>query len=174
MQLSMWKNIFIKRNPDSELLDMLRQIPIFSAMSSREVKEVQRLLYHRKYRNGEFVFKEGDPGIGMYIVVEGEVRIVLHRDDKDHEITRLRRGEFFGEISLADASDRTASAIASADTELVGFFRPELLRLLDIKSAIAAKVLLKIAEVLGERLRFANRAARPLVAQPIPEVEAAS
>ena len=154
---SMWSYLFAKNDPYQELLELLRGIPVFAKLSRSDVREVERLLHHRKYEPGAVIFKSGDTGLGMYIIISGAVTISLEDDDGSRELVRLGVGTFFGEVSLADASDRTATARAVGNTECLGFFRPELLRLIEQRPALAAKILLPIAEVLGTRLRDANQ-----------------
>ena len=69
----------------------------------------------RPYRAGDAIFKSGDRGDNMYVVVEGEVRI----SDNGRELDRLGPGGVFGEIALIDSGPRSADAIALSDCRLV-------------------------------------------------------
>ena len=69
----------------------------------------------RPYRAGEAIFRTGDHGDNMYVVVEGEVRISAH----GRELELLGPGGVFGEIALIDSGPRSADAIAVTDCRVV-------------------------------------------------------
>ena len=64
--------------------------------------------------------------------------------------------QFFGELSLVDGQPRSASAICSEQSTLYGFFKPDLLELIDKHPSIGTKVLFNLTTVLGNRLRDSN------------------
>jgi len=150
----LWSNFF---RPDSEkdIYTLLRSVPIFEDLSRRDLKALERILHRRKYHAGEYVFREGDPGLGMYIIEQGEVSIVS--ESQSNEISRLRKGEFFGEMALFNDRPRNASAVAFEDTRLFGFFQPDLFGLLETHPRIGVKVVLKLARILSERLYRAGQ-----------------
>jgi CRP-like cAMP-binding protein len=141
---------FSRSDPEKKLLILLRGIPIFEGLSRSDLKAVERILHRRKYHAGEYVFREGDPGLGMYIVEKGEISIV--RESRSTEIARLGSGDFFGEMALFNDRPRNASAVAYEDTKLFGFFQPDLFSLLETRPRIGVKVVAKLAGILAERL----------------------
>jgi len=145
---------FFQRDPEKDLLTLLRGVPIFEGLSRSDLKAVERILHRRKYHAGEYVFREGDPGLGMYIVERGEISIVS--ESRSTEIARLGKGEFFGEMSLFNERPRNASAVAYEDTKLFGFFQPDLFGLLETRPRIGVKVVAKLAGILAERLYKAS------------------
>jgi CRP/FNR family transcriptional regulator, cyclic AMP receptor protein len=156
---SLWKNIFsgkLVRKGSAE--DILRSVPAFTHLSVRELKEVAEICHYRDYRAGETVFAQGDPGLGMYIVQEGDVRIVMNdREGRPRELSVLSVGDFFGEMGLIDESPRSATALCRTDCRLIGFFRPDLFELIDKDPRLGIKIVLKLAEIVAERLRNAQR-----------------
>ncbi len=145
----LWDSFF-QRDPEKDLLTLLRGVPMFEGLSRSDLKAVERILHRRKYHAGEYVFREGDPGLGMYIVEKGEISIVS--ESRSTEIARLGKGEFFGEMSLFNERPRNASAVAYEDTKLFGFFQPDLFGLLETRPRIGVKVVAKLAGILAERL----------------------
>ena len=152
-----WTNIFKNGKKEVSLETILGRIPVFQDLRSSEIKALERIVHKRVYSEGELIFHENDPGAGMYIVSKGSVRIFINSTDGvETELTQLTKGDFFGEIALLDESPRSASAVACGRTELIGFFRPDLLGLIERNPAMGVKIVLKLAEVLGQRLRHTN------------------
>lgn len=151
----MWENIF-KRHDENQnnLKKILRNIPVFQNLSDRELVNIERILYRRNYRPTEVIFREGEPGLGMYIIEKGIVSITLA--DGEHPLIELSDGDFFGELSLLDNGPRSATATARDDCRLLCFFQPELMQLLTVSPKIGVKILLGLSKTLGERLKRAN------------------
>ncbi len=68
---------------------------------------------------GTVIFRQGDPGDQMFVVVEGRVRLTIGADGHEKEIAVLSPGEFFGELSLLRDMPRSATAEALDDTTLL-------------------------------------------------------
>ncbi len=93
---------------------------LFKDLSREEFKQIVTNLTLRHYEEETIVVKEGDAGASLFIVVQGQVR-VLTRDPKRREVTlaTLSEGEFFGEISLLTGKPRTATIITNTSSELL-------------------------------------------------------
>lgn len=154
-----WKNIFSERVVrEGSTEEVLSNVPAFGSLTTRELKEVAAIVHKRQYRAGEPVFYQGDPGLGMYIIQEGEVSISLAgKDNVEEELAVLTDGDFFGEIALLDESPRSANAICKADCTLIGFFRPDLFELIEKKPRLGTKIVLKLAEIVAQRLRKTDK-----------------
>jgi CRP-like cAMP-binding protein len=164
---SLWGNIF-KKNAEGEedTLHTLKNVPIFSELSKGELKIIERIVHPRKYQKEEVVFNEGEPGVGMYIIQKGSIGIRLKTaDGSEREIAVLKDGDFFGELALLDEEPRSAAAVAKESTQLLGFFHPDLFELLEEKPKLGNKIILKLAQIIGERLRHTNREVQKLRAQ---------
>lgn len=145
-----WGNIFRRRSGPYDPLSVLSQVPIFASLSRRQLQAVERILHRRRYATGETVFKQGDPGVGMYIVASG--RILISQDPGAVELAELGDGDFFGEIALLNETPRSATATALEATTLYGFFQPDLISILERQPRIGVVVLRGLAEIAGERL----------------------
>jgi CRP/FNR family transcriptional regulator, cyclic AMP receptor protein len=156
---SFWGNIFKTDRPSNKAeWELLKKIPIFGEMGSRELLQIDGILHRREYSANETIFIEGDPGLGMYIIEEGIVEILCGPDRQC--LAELKGGEFFGELSLLDDSPRTASAVAKTRCKLLSFFQPDLFDFLDRKPRLGIKITVNLARVIGERLRRSNEALR--------------
>ena len=156
---AIWKNIFSERSVrEGSTEDLLSKVPAFGSLTTRELKEVGAIVHKRQYRTGEPVFYQGDPGLGMYMIQEGEVSIALgSKDALEEELATLTEGDFFGEIALMDESPRTANAICKSDCTLIGFFRPDLFELIEKKPRLGTKIVIKLAEIIAQRLRKTDK-----------------
>jgi CRP/FNR family cyclic AMP-dependent transcriptional regulator len=156
---AIWKNIFSQRRlREGTIEEVLSKVPAFSNLRTRELKEVAAIVHKREYRAGEPVFYQGDPGLGMYIIQDGEVSIVISdKDGTQKELAVLTDGDFFGELALLDESPRSAGAICKTDCTLIGFFRPDLFDLIEKRSDLGIKIVLKLAEIVAERLRKTDK-----------------
>jgi CRP-like cAMP-binding protein len=156
---AIWKNIFSERVVrEGSLEQILSKVPAFSGLSARELKEVAAIVHKREYRAGEPVFAQGDPGLGMYIIQEGEVSISISgKEDGDRELAILNDGDFFGELALIDESPRSANARCKTDCILIGFFRPDLFELIEKKNQLGIKIIFKLAEIVSQRLRTTDK-----------------
>ncbi len=160
---SLWHNIFRQREEDGDVTRILARVPIFQGLKRSELAFVRNLIHLRKYQPGEVIFMEGQPGTGMYLILSGEARITLnYQSENPIDLATLKEGDFFGEISLLDESPRSATAVAVGPTELAGFFRSDLMDLVEKSPGLGVKVVLALAEVLGERLRATNKELRGL------------
>ncbi|MCC6276949.1 MAG: cyclic nucleotide-binding domain-containing protein [Oligoflexia bacterium] len=157
----LWENIFKRLEREQNISSILAQNILFRNLSKSELRFIEKIIHIRKYRAGEYIFRQNENGVGMYIIAKGRVDITIIDDifidpseEKEVVVTRLEPGDFFGELALVeDVSRRSASAVASSDTILIGFFKPDLLEILERDPGIGVKVIFRLAEVLGRRLK---------------------
>ena len=155
-----WDNLFRKSDQDQDVLEALRQTFIFSSLTKRELRFVKDTVHVRVFKAGESIFRQGEVGVGMYVLLKGALDIFIDnfvdetRPVRSHLVTRLKGGDFLGELSLVEHnSRRTATAIAAEESMLIGFFKPDLFEILDRQPATGVKILLRLSEVLGRRLK---------------------
>jgi len=130
----------------------LKRVPLFSTLTLEQLASIDRLMVTRHYVKGESIFRKGDVGAELYVVLEGEIRV--HLDHDGHEVTLARHGpsKVVGEMSVFDDQPRSASAEATADTTARVLRR-------DRMQAIVhehPEVLLEFVKNLSQRLRVMN------------------
>lgn len=158
MRWPLWESLGGRlRGKSDPALEFLHNTPVFGDIPKSGLRAIRRLCHVRTYKQEEHVFRSGEPGVGLYVIMEGSVEIYQDRDDYRHEYAVLYPGEFFGEIALLDDLPRTASARARKYSRLLGFYRPDLLNLLSRNPALAGTVLLNIARLIGQRLMNTNQ-----------------
>jgi hypothetical protein len=130
----------------------LKRVPLFSTLTLEQLASIDRLMVTRHYVKGEPIFRKGDVGAELYVVLEGEIRV--HLDHDGHEVTLARHGpsKVVGEMSVFDDQPRSASAEATEDTTARVLRR-------DRMQAIVhehPEVLLEFVKNLSQRLRVMN------------------
>ena len=152
---ALYKNFFRKQSNIDPILSALERIPIFENLLKKELKNIAQLTHEREYKSKEYVFKKHAPAEGMYVILHGEIEI---KDPKSgNTFAKLYSGDFFGELALLDEEPRSASAICNVSSRLIGFFRTDLLTLINRYPELGNKILLNLSRVLGERLRETNK-----------------
>ncbi len=97
---------------------------------------------------GEIIFEKGDPADEMFVVKSGEIEIRLG----DRLLERVTSGGIFGEMAIIDGGDRSATAIAVTEAELVPLNRKQVVFLIGQLPFFA----LNIMKVMSRRLRAAD------------------
>jgi CRP-like cAMP-binding protein len=156
----LWDNLFRRRKKDDDTRAILRENILFQDLSERDLRFVEGLVHIRKYHAGEPVFRQGEVGVGMYLIAKGRIEIfvsdpnALGDDGRDIFITQLTSGDFFGELALVEENGRrTASAVSRDESVLIGFFKPDLNEVLGRNPEAGIKISLRLAEILGRRLK---------------------
>ncbi len=134
--------------------ELLRKITFFEGLSDEELDQLVAATETIVCQKGEAVYSETKGGSSLFIIVRGMVRItkVVTFDEKQ-TLTRLRAGEFFGEMSFIDGHQHSATAEAVEETELVVLSRSRFDRVAEAKPDLAYKVMMRIALQLSMLLR---------------------
>ena len=145
--------------------ELLRNVAIFKDLDDSEIAEVAEKCKEEKVKSGEYIFREGEAGNRLYLIVEGEVRISRDVPGSGEEaLAVLKPGALFGEMSVFDRSERSTHAISNGGTTLLTITRPDFEMLLDFNREIAYKVLWACVRVLSSRLRSTNDSLRSFLA----------
>jgi len=153
-----WGNIFKdKKNQSQNLRFFLKNIPLFAKLGKRELREIEHMAHRRQYKKQEVIFWQNEPGVGMYIVQSGVVAIFSdYNTPEQKQLAILGPNEFFGEMALLEDDNRSATAVAISETQLIGVFHPDLFDLFQRKPELGVKVLSTLAGMLSLRLRKTN------------------
>ncbi len=153
-----WGNPFNRFRSDiSNELDFLGTVPVFDLLSNREKRKIHVILHLRKFSKDEIVVRQGDPGVGLYIVREGKCEVYSEYPDLTcKKIAVMNTGDFFGEISLLNDSPRSATVVSTTETKLLGLFRHDLLELMKSDPRLGLHLVYRLSQIVAERLRFYN------------------
>jgi CRP/FNR family transcriptional regulator, cyclic AMP receptor protein len=143
-----------KKKKAGDIKELLRSIPLFEQLTDRELTGVERILHERIYKPDEEIFREGEPGVAMFIIRSGSVFIRIGKSGRT--LAELHDGEFFGELALLDDSPRSASAIAKSESKILAFSQPDLFSVMERNPRLGLKIILALARIIGERLKRMN------------------
>lgn len=134
--------------------EFLSKIPIFKFLPEEDHISLVSLWKMKALKAGEVLFRKGEPGSSMYVIEEGEIEIILPVDPPVNEVqlSILKEGEFFGELSLFADTPRTATARALVDTRLVEMQRGDFITFVMERPSIGISMLGEMAK----RLQLTN------------------
>jgi putative ABC transport system ATP-binding protein len=100
------------------ICEFLRAIDLFRTLTPAQLTNVAERMKKRRYAEGETIVREGESGEEFFLISDGEVDVVR----ADHEVARLGRGDFFGEVALISGEPRNATILATEplDTFVLG------------------------------------------------------
>ena len=147
------------------VIDLLRNVAIFKDLDDGELARVSEVCREQTFVSGEYVFREGESGNRLYLIVEGEVRISRTIPGSGEEaLAVLKKGAMFGEMAVFDRSERSTDAISNGGTRCLTISRSDFELLLDFNRDLAYKVLWACVRMLSGRLRSTNDSLKSFLA----------
>jgi CRP/FNR family transcriptional regulator, cyclic AMP receptor protein len=144
----------------NNLINFLKQSDIFYQFTPTQLEMVANLCQEVTFDTGELVFKENSASNELYVIVQGEVDILINRGttgalNHDHTVVaRLRRGQSFGEVALVDEGLRSASArAAQKDTRLLIIPREKIIMLCETYPQLGYRLMHNLAADLAMKIR---------------------
>ena len=138
----------------SEGTEHLRVVPFFADLAEKDLLQLNDLVLAKSFPKDNLIVLAQDEGDTLFVIMKGQVKVsILSEDGREIILAILGPGEFFGEMSLLDGRRRSATVIATEDSELLSLRRPDFLRLLERMPEMGVKVL----ATLTSRLRKADR-----------------
>ncbi len=154
---SFWVNFFNSPTEETDLKNSLKTIPLFKDLTKKDLSLLITIIHNRTFVAGEMIFHQGDPGIGLYIIREGEVEIEREIDNSEKKVlATFSKGDFFGELALVDGEKRSASAIAKIPSKVSVIFKPDLDEFIEKYPRKGIKILTGISTIIALRLRKLN------------------
>lgn len=134
-------------------IKLLKNIHIFSDLSSGEMEDLLARSQKRRYPQGSIVLHKDDAGNMIYLILKGSVKVVLsYSDGRETILTILKSGDYFGEMSVFDYLPRSATIVAEEECEFLIISRETITKLIKKSPQIALKLLTE----MSRRVREAN------------------
>ena len=133
-------------------LDTLRYISLFKHLTMKELVQVLDVAQPRTYQPGDEVVREGDRGSSLFLIMKGELYVTRG----GAELTTLKGGSHFGEMSLLNARPRSATVTAKTRSKLLVLDRDGFNELVRREPTLGVKFLWTLSQVLSLRLDETN------------------
>ncbi len=136
-------------------VEALKAVGLFHSLSDRFLTGLAKSCTERQFETGSVLVRQGNPGVGIFVIVSGTVKIVkTNEGGKRLEIATHGPGEVIGEMSVLDGALRTADVIAEEPVTCL------VLSAWDFKSFMEShpEVALEILPIVVRRFRETNAA----------------
>jgi len=135
--------------PD-DMVNFLVTIPLFHGLNNKQLKQLANRFVPRSYEAGKNIVTQGKGGEGMFVMISGHAEAVVDSSDGTKtKVNEFGPRDFFGEVAMLDDGPRTASVIATEETECLVLTRSDFIALLKNDAEMA----IQITVALAKRLR---------------------
>ena len=132
--------------------EFLKRVSWFQDLDNKSLEAISNAAVEQSYQPGQLIMRQGDTGVGAFIIRSGKVDIVQDREGKEQKIATLGPGDVFGEMALLDEFPRSATARAVEPTTALGIQRWHFRGILESHPQLA----LALLPILTRRIRSAE------------------
>ena len=146
------RDVYLKEKKEeraADILSRLSEVPLIRALPPAEVQAIVPFVEERHFKDGETVFRQGEPGDALYLVISGQARVT----DETGEKAVLPKGSAFGEMALLSGEARNATVSAAGALDVYRIGREDFEGLLSRSRALAEGVARLLEERLDARAR---------------------
>lgn len=136
---------------------MLRRVKALADLSDEQLERFVHFMEPQTVRQWAHIVKQGETDDGMYMVLEGELRVRLMIGGKETILATLGAGECFGEIALFDQGPRSADVLSNKDSVLLKISAEAFERLRREAPELSVPILFSISKTLAARIRADNK-----------------
>ncbi len=142
--------------------EILKKVDIFNGLAEKEMEDIFHVCQMKEIKEQEEIFKEGDAGRDLFILLKGRVNIEIQLKMESERATvhTVSEGEIFGEFALVDGEARSASATAVKECKLIVLTRDDLDNLIQNNPHIGYIIMKNFSKVLCGRIRKTTRELR--------------
>ena len=145
--------------------EVIRRAPLFTALDDASAATLRDSMTQVKVSKGQTLFKEGDAGDRLFVVVEGKLKLgTSSGDGRENLLSILGPGDMFGELSLFDPGPRTATATAVTDARVLALANDQVIGWVTAHPQVSLQLLKRLAR----RLRRTNEVLADLVFADVP------
>ncbi len=155
-----------------EAAELLRSSELFAGLTPEEVREIIHVSERCALDQGEWLFEEGESAEALYVVDAGELEVLTRTDVGEQVVlAELASGEVVGEMSIIGGGTRSASVRTMSAAELFRLSREAFKALRDQDRPAAYKIIVRLAETLGQRRRQTDARIQEVFEDPAEHVE---
>jgi serine/threonine protein phosphatase PrpC len=130
-------------------IEVLREIPLFQNLSYNELTKVLEISRTYKFDKSSKIITEGELGDELFIILLGNVDVLVG----DTRVDQLSSGKYFGEMAMIDKRPRSATALATSYTIVMGIRRSHFKQLIQNENALGVQVLWNFTHRLSGMMR---------------------
>jgi predicted acylesterase/phospholipase RssA/CRP-like cAMP-binding protein len=162
--------------PRSDYLEFIREISLFASLPESALEEIAARVQERDVPAGDWVFREGEAGEGLYVLRTGRLEVVREAGDAEIMIRTLSPGAVLGELAVLTDAPRSASVRARRDSNLLGLSNSSFLELVeDADFALALTTALAIQLQASRAVTLPSDPVPPVIALvPLDESDASA
>ena len=135
---------------------LLQAMPIFGGISKELINYMLGHASVVSVPQGEFFFREGDPGNSLYVLEAGEVAIIKHWQGQNYVLRNLQYGDAFGEMALIDLFPRSAAVCATQNAKAIELTHDLLYDVYEKDLEQFTVIQMNLSRELSRRLRVAD------------------
>ncbi len=132
--------------------EFLKKVSWFEDLDQKSLDAIANSAVEQSYQPGQEIVRQGDVGVGAFIIRSGAVEIIQDKDGHETRLATLGAGEVFGEMALLDEFPRSATVRAIEPTTVLGLQRWHFKGILESHPQLA----LALLPILTRRIRFAE------------------
>lgn len=142
----------------------IENVDFFAGLDRKLLSKISRASVLRSYPSGTLIVRQGDVGLGVYLILRGRVEVEKEHNGVVRKLAELGPRQFFAEMALIDSKPRSANVRALVDTDCMLLTRDSFLKLVQKHPELS----LRLARVLAERLRDTDEKLTALEQTPAP------
>ncbi|HYR77337.1 MAG TPA: mechanosensitive ion channel family protein [Pyrinomonadaceae bacterium] len=131
---------------EEQIADRLSAVDVFSPLSTEELRQLATATVGHVFAPGETLIRAGDEGSSMFVVHNGRVEVQVAENGRPRTVAVLTEGNFFGEMGLFTGEPRTASVVATEETEVLEIGHAAMKQILETNPDLAESISWTIAE----------------------------
>ncbi len=133
--------------------NILKNISIFSDTCADDLNRIASEMKRKEFKAGELVFREGDPGDELFVVVKGGVSIfIIDKEGKEVVLSDIMAGNFFGEMSIIEQAPRSATCRVIEDSIFLVMHADDFMRITRTMPECAVKIMNRMLSITVQRL----------------------
>ena len=100
--------------------NLVKGCPLFHEIYDNEVEEILNGCLVASYDPGDYILRQGDTGTDIYVILSGRADITISKNNQEHNIATIEKGDIFGELVLINETERTANIVCKdkSDNEI--------------------------------------------------------